>query len=169
MTLTAFCLSSAVPCSALLERSVAMLESWADTGAGLLSPGYSVTRELCDDVSGGQSCIFSSGHQGKALSSLELDTGCRVLMAGGTGSVARAGTLVTPGLSWSQHYRVWQHCQMSPDSDCWSQTWGMFTRVGKGYRRHYKQYLMLPGPGNQSRYRWAHRAGGNFILSHQKH
>ena len=74
-----------------------MLESRAETGAGLLRPGYSVTRELCDDVSGGQSCIFSSGHQGKALSSLELDTGCRVLMAGGTGSVARAGTLVNPG------------------------------------------------------------------------
>ena len=27
MTLTAFCIGSAVPCSALLERSVAMLES----------------------------------------------------------------------------------------------------------------------------------------------
>ena len=27
----------------------------------------------------------------------ELDTGCRVLMARDTGSVARAGTLVTPG------------------------------------------------------------------------
>ena len=50
----AFCRSSA-----LLERSVAMLESWAETGAGLLRPGLSVTRELCDDVSRGQSCIFT--------------------------------------------------------------------------------------------------------------
>ena len=66
--------------------------------AGLLRLGYSVTRELCDDLSGGQSCIFTSGHRGEALSSWELDTaGCRVLMAGGTGPVAREGTLVTPG------------------------------------------------------------------------
>ena len=72
-----------------------MLESRAEPGSGLLRPGYSVTRELCDDVSGGQSCIFTSGHRGEALSSWELDTGCRVLMAGGTGTVARAGTLVT--------------------------------------------------------------------------
>ena len=93
----AFCLSSAVPCSALLERPVAMLESRAETGARLLRPGYSVTRELCDDVSRGQSCIFTAGHWGEALSSWELDTGCRVLMAGDTGPVARAGTLVTPG------------------------------------------------------------------------
>ena len=61
-----------------------------------IRPGYSVTRELCN-ITGGQSCIFTSGHRGEALSSWELDTGCRVLMAGGPGLVARAGTLVTSG------------------------------------------------------------------------
>ena len=40
---------------------------------------------LCADVSGGQRFIFTSGHKDEAMSSWEFDTGCRVLMARGTG------------------------------------------------------------------------------------
>ena len=98
---TTFCLSSAVLYSALLERSVAMLESWAETGAGLLKPGYSLTRELCDDFSWGQSYIFNFGHRRARLWAAEsLTLNCTAeswwLGAWGTGPVARAGTLVTP-------------------------------------------------------------------------
>ena len=54
---------------------------------------------------------------------------------------------------------------MSPDSvaDMWAQS-----PEGAGYRRHFRQYFRLPGQVHQSRYRWAHRAGGNFILSQSK-